>query len=214
MMSDVTADHAQRLTTIAQALNLVRERLEFLETKTVVIEPKVNTIETELVRAARDIAANDTAMKVIVEANDAHVKATLEKNDQEIKKQLETMKVVMEGLAAGTQAPRQGGRVETEAVDGAARRGLAEANDRIKSMDSDVREALRVMRKDIEDFSSHAITAVSQIAERVTVVENRPAQQGAPASTAAGSPTPTFDPWMGAKLPGSYTEPRPADVPR
>ena len=81
MIHDVTSDHAQRLTTISQALEIVHDRLEFVEGKAVATEPKVNTLETELIKAARDITANDAAMKEIVEANDKHVKRMLETND-------------------------------------------------------------------------------------------------------------------------------------
>ena len=109
-MSEVTSDHAQRLTTITQVLKIVQERLQFLEGKTVVIEPKVNTLETELVKAARDIAANDAAMKEIVDVNDKHVKDVINKLDQDIKAKLDEMRRAVETVSAQEPLSREPSR--------------------------------------------------------------------------------------------------------
>ena len=152
MIYDVTSDHAQRLTIVAQALKLVSERLEFVEGKAMSIEPKVNTLETELLKAARDIAANDGAMKEIVEAHDKHVKTTLEANDAQIKSQIDQMRKVIEQVSSqsGAQDSSRGVRATGGTTDAEARKKIEEINAILKTIDQNVREAnlkcLRTLR--------------------------------------------------------------------
>ena len=148
MMQEVTADHAQRLTMISRLLENINGRLGQAEAKIQEVEPKVNTIESDLARAAHEIRENDTVMKGIVEANDQVVKAELQNNDREIKGKMEEMNRIIQEIKTQSSPldPSRGGQGGAgqaspgqEVADLAARSKIEEINVAMKAFDQDMK---------------------------------------------------------------------------
>ena len=91
MMADVTADHAQRLVTMTQALKLTADRLDFLEQKVMAVEPRIDATEAQLTKDGQNLLANHKTLKEKLESNDAQIKSILEKNDETMKNKMNEM---------------------------------------------------------------------------------------------------------------------------
>ena len=75
-MKDVVADHAKRIGALGEAWRLVNERLDFLDSHNGLVDPKLTTLESELVRVARDVMEDKkeiTSMKTLLDLSLIHI---------------------------------------------------------------------------------------------------------------------------------------------
>ena len=100
----VFGEHADRLTTIGQALAVLTVQLRSVNDKIDAHESRLATMDSNLTAndqaLKQQILDNDTSTKAILDGNDVSIKAILEQNDVEIKRKFQDLEGIVHALTA------------------------------------------------------------------------------------------------------------------